>query len=76
MRASGGSSLAEVIFIIEEAPEGGFTARALGESIFTEADDIADLHVKIRDAVHCHFDEGRAPKVIRLHFVREEIISA
>jgi hypothetical protein len=63
MSASAGSSLAEVIFIIEEALEGGFTARALGESIFTEADDIADLHVKIRDAVHCNFDEGRVPKV-------------
>ena len=50
--------MVEVIFIIGEAPEGGFTARALGESIFTEADDIGDLHVKIRDAVHCHFDEG------------------
>jgi hypothetical protein len=49
---------------------------ANGESIFTEADDIAALHVKSRDAVHCHFDEGRVPKVIRLHFVREEIISA
>ncbi len=58
MSASASSSLAEVIFIIEEAPEGGFTARALGASIFTEADDIAALHVKIRDSVRCHFDEG------------------
>lgn len=66
----------EIIFLVEEAPEGGFTARALGESIFTEADDPADLHAKVRDAVQCHFDEGEAPKVIRLHFVREEVISA
>jgi hypothetical protein len=65
----------EVIFLVEEAPEGGLTARALGESIFTEADDLADLHAKVRDAVRCHFDEGRIPKVIRLHFVREEVIS-
>ncbi len=72
----GSHSLSEVIFLVEEAPEGGFTARALGESIFTEADDLADLHAKVRDAVHCHFDEGGVPKVIRLHFVREEVISA
>ena len=72
----GSASLPEVIFLVEEAPEGGFTARALGESIFTEADDLADLHAKVRDAVHCHFDEGKVPKVIRLHFVREEVISA
>jgi hypothetical protein len=69
-------SLSEVIFLVEEAPEGGFTARALGESIFTEADSVASLHDKVRDAVRCHFDEGQVPKVIRLHFVREEIITA
>jgi len=71
-----GASPPEVIFLVAEAPEGGFTARALGESIFTEGNDLADLHAKVRDAVHCHFDEGKVPKVIRLHFVREEVISA
>lgn len=47
----------ELIFLVEEAPEGGFTARALGESIFTEADDAASLREQVRDAVCCHFDE-------------------
>jgi len=65
----------EIIFLVEEAPEGGFTARALGESIFTEADNLASLHTQVRDAVRCHFDEGHGPKVIRLHFVREEVIT-
>jgi hypothetical protein len=65
----------ELIFLVEEAPEGGYTARALGESIFTEADDLADLHVQVRDAVRCHFDEGQRPRLVRLHFVREEVIS-
>jgi hypothetical protein len=68
--------MSEVIFVVEESPEGGFTARALGASIFTEADSVADLHSKVRDAVRCHFDEGQMPKVIRLHFVRDELISA
>ena len=66
----------EVIFLVEEADEGGFTARALGLSIFTEADSLAELHERVRDAVRCHFDEGAAPQVIRLHFVRDEVISA
>jgi hypothetical protein len=66
----------ELIFLVEEAPEGGLTARALGESMFTEADGTADLCEKIRDAVRCHFDPGQAPRIIRLHFVREEVISA
>jgi hypothetical protein len=67
--------MGELIFIVEEAPEGGYTARALNAPIFTEADTLAELPDQVRDAVRCHFDEGRAPKVIRLHFVREEVIA-
>ena len=66
----------ELIFLIEEAAEGGYTARALGHSIFTEAESMDELRAQIRDAVKCHFDEGQSPKVIRLHFVREEVIAA
>lgn len=66
----------ELIFTVEEAPEGGYTAQALGESIFTEADDLASLHESVRDAVRCHFEEQDRPKVIRLHFVRDEVIAA
>ncbi|MDA1347769.1 MAG: 2-oxoisovalerate dehydrogenase [Chloroflexi bacterium] len=58
----------EVIFVVEEAPEGGLTARALGFSIFTEADDAADLQIQVRDAVQCHFDDDSRPQVVRLHF--------
>jgi hypothetical protein len=65
----------EVIFLVEEAPEGGFTAKALGHSIFTEADSWDELREAIRDAVNCHFEPGEIPPVIRLHFVREEILA-
>lgn len=65
----------ELIFIVEEAPEGGYTARALGTAIFTEGDSLADLHTQVRDAVRCHFEEGQEPKVIRLHFVHDEVIA-
>ncbi|MCI0437892.1 MAG: 2-oxoisovalerate dehydrogenase [Chloroflexi bacterium] len=65
----------EIIFVVEEAPEGGYTARALGYSIFTEADDASELHEQVRDAVLCHFDEGQAPHIIRLHFIRDEVIA-
>ena len=66
----------ELIFLVQEAPEGGYTARSLGESIFTEADDLDGLREMVRDAVRCHFDEGQGPRVIRLHFVREEVFAA
>jgi hypothetical protein len=65
----------EIIFVIEDAAEGGFTARALGKSIFTEADTLAALRQQVRDAVNCHFADGNAPKVIRLHFVRDEVLA-
>ena len=65
----------EILFVVEEAPEGGLTARALGESIFTEADNVESLHQQVRDAVHCHFKEREAPQIIRLHFTREEVLA-
>ncbi len=68
--------MTEIVFVIEHALEGGYTARALGQSIFTEADTEAQLRVAVQDAVHCHFDEGTSPKVIRLHFVRDELLAA
>jgi len=68
--------MSEIIFVVESAPEGGYSARALGESIFTQAETIEDLHQQVRDAVRCHFDDSNAPKMIRLHFVRGEVIAA
>jgi predicted RNase H-like HicB family nuclease len=55
--------VSELIFLVEEAPEGGYTARALGQSIFTEADTLSDLRANIREAVECHFEDGQAPAV-------------
>ena len=68
--------MSEVIFIVEEASEGGLLARAVGEAIFTQADSLQELHDRVRDAVHCHFDPDFAPKLIRLHYVRDEVIAA
>jgi hypothetical protein len=65
----------EIIFRVEDSPEGGYTAYALGESIVTEADGIEELHMMVRDAVQCHFDEGQAPPIIRLPFVQEKVIA-
>lgn len=66
----------ELIFLVEEADEGGYNARALGVSIFTEADTLSELYEQVRDAVRCHFEEDERPKIIRLHFVREEVIAS
>lgn len=68
--------MTEIIFIVEEASDGGYTARALSESIYTEADSLDALRDAVRDAVRCHFDEEARPRVIRLHRTHEEVIAA
>ena len=65
----------EIIFAVEESPEGGFEAKALGYSIYTQADTIEELKGMVQDAVRCHFDEGSGPRVIRLHLVKDEVIA-
>ncbi len=67
--------MTDVHFIVEESPEGGFVARAVGQDIFTEADTLAELHAMLRDAVRCHFDADQAPSLIRLHITREEVLA-
>ncbi len=70
-------SATEIIFLVEQDPEGGYTAQALVESIFTEAEDLETLKVVVKDAVHCHFDTlADRPKIIRLHIVRDEVFAA
>jgi hypothetical protein len=66
----------EIIFTVTDSPEGGFEARALGHSIFTQAESLEDLRDMVRDAVRCHFDPDALPRVIRLHFVHDEVIGA
>ena len=68
--------MTEIVFLVEDDPDGGYTARALGESIFTQAENIENLKEMIRDAVNCHFTEEQKPKVIRLHIVRDEVIAS
>jgi hypothetical protein len=64
----------EIIFLAEESPEGGYEAKALGHSIFTEGDTLEKLKQNIKDAIHCHF-EFDAPKFVRLHLIKEEVFA-
>jgi dephospho-CoA kinase len=71
------TAMSEIVFLVEEDPDGGFTARALGEAVFTQAESMPKLRDMVRDAVRCHFpDEATRPKVIRLHSVHDEVIAA
>jgi hypothetical protein len=66
----------EIIFSVQESPEGGYEAQALGHDIFTQGESLEELREMVRDAVRCHFDEGSAPPIIRLHFVKDEVLLA
>ena len=70
--------MSEIIFMVEEDPvDGGYVASALGHGITTQADSVEELKEMVLDAVRCHFDDPESrPKVIRLHFVREEVLEA
>ena len=64
----------EIIFLVEESAEGGFTAKGMGVSIYTDADTMDALREAVKDAVHCHFDDKK--RLIRLHVVKEEVFAA
>jgi predicted RNase H-like HicB family nuclease len=66
----------EIVFVVEESDAGGYNAYAVGQSIYTQADSLDELHAMVRDAVECHFepDDGEKPQIIRLHFVRDEVL--
>ncbi len=66
--------MSEIIFLIKESPEGGFEAKALDHEIFTDAESFDELKEMIKDSVRCHFEPSDMPKMIRLHFVKEEVI--
>jgi len=66
----------EIIFLVEEDIEGGYNAKALGESIFTQGENLEELRANIREAVECHYEPASKPKMIRLHFVSEEVLAA
>jgi hypothetical protein len=65
-----------IIFIVEESIDGGFKARALDHSVYTEADTLEAIRSMVKDAVQCHFDERDRPKLIRLHIVKDEVMAA
>ena len=72
--------MTEIIFeVLEDEVDGGYTATALGHSIFTQGDTLEELRTMVRDAVQCHFSDGipgSGPNLIRLHFVRDEVLEA
>lgn len=67
--------MTELIFLIEDDPDGGYVARALETAIVTQGETFAELRDAIQDAVRCHFDDADRPRVLRLHYVRDEVLS-
>jgi predicted RNase H-like HicB family nuclease len=72
-----GHSMSEIVFEVrEDEVDGGYTAHALGYGIHTQGNTVEELRPMVKDAVHCYFEETmEAPKIIRLHFVRDEVLA-
>lgn len=68
--------MTEILFLVEEAEEGGHVARSFYDSIYSQADTLDELREMVRDAVECHFDDGETPNLIRLHIIKDEVIAA
>lgn len=70
-------STTELLFLVEDDPEGGFSARAVQASIFVQGENLDEIRQAIRDAVSCHFNEpSECPPVIRLHYVHDEVLAS
>jgi predicted RNase H-like HicB family nuclease len=67
--------MSEIIFIVEDSDEGGYTAKSLGYSIYTEGETLDELKENIKDAIKCHFDVEEIPHIVRLHIVKDEVIA-
>ncbi len=67
--------MSEIIFIVEDSDQGGYTAKSLGCSIYTEGETLDELKQNIKDVVKCHFDAKEIPRIIRLHIVKDEVIA-
>ena len=67
--------MSEIIFIVENSDEGGYTAKSLGYSIYTEGETLDELKENIKDAINCHFDVKEIPHIVRLHIVKDEVIA-
>ena len=67
----------EIIFeVSDDEVDGGYTASALGYGIHTQAETIDELRDNIREAVQCYFDDASIrPSIVRLHFVRDEVLA-
>jgi len=65
----------EIIFKATESLDGGYEAQAVGHSIYTQCDKYEELADALRDAVKCHFDESEMPSLIRIHLVKDEVIT-
>ena len=68
--------MSEIIFLIQESDESGYTAQALGHAIFTQGETFEEVKANVKEAVHCHFDEADMPSMIRLHQVRDEVFAS
>ncbi len=70
-------AISEIVFeVCEDIFDGGYSASAIGFSIHTQGDTVEELLHNVKEAIECHFDDvEEQPKLVRLHFVRDEVLA-
>jgi predicted RNase H-like HicB family nuclease len=67
--------ISELVFEVTEEAEGGYSAECLTENIFTEGETWEELRANVREAAQAYFFDKPKPQFIRLHLVRNEVLS-
>ena len=67
-------AMRELVFEVNEESDGGYTAEALGEGIFTQGDTWEELRAMVLDATKGYFYDSKPPARIRLHLLRDEVL--
>jgi hypothetical protein len=69
------AGIGELVFDVTQDQDGGFVAECLSQDIVTEADTWQELRANVREAVAAFFFDSSPPERIRLHLVRDEVIT-
>lgn len=67
--------MTELVFEVTQEADGGYCAECLTENIFTQADTWEELRANVREAVSAYYFDSVGPERIRLHLVRDEVVS-
>jgi predicted RNase H-like HicB family nuclease len=65
----------KLLFVVQEDPNGGYIAKAPGYGIYTQGETMDELLANIKEAIQCHFEEGKSPASFTLHSIKRQEVA-